>query len=457
MRSVRSAAPTLFLLVLGAEALGCRSHAGFREQYLKSLKPAIVRGDWSAAAASIDKSKGEVYREEDRVMFWLNHGTALHYAGQLEESSSAFFKAEETMKELFTKSISEEVGKVVVNETVQTYSGEDYERVLTYVYTSLNFAQLGRMSDALVEVRRADEFLKRMRVQFEKEDGLGTLYTEDAFMLWLIGVFLEVEGSYADAYLAYEASFRAYEEVYALEFGVSAPDFLLEDLIRTGVLAGREDAVTNWEELLGRSDSTLERLRAGDAEVILVHGNGEAPFKREYNFTAPLPDGYIVRVAIPRLVSSPFRTRGSVLRIGDYQASSVIVEPVARIGTTNFEKRLGGLKARAVARAAVKYAATKVASKAVRGDAKDRGRNLAGALVGLLGNAAAAISEGADLRSWTLLPGEFRVARIWVAPGRYQVEVDLLGPTGEVDSNALSTEVEVKGGERRFLSVRSVR
>ena len=434
----------------------CRSHSGFQEQYRQSIKPAIERGQWSAAATSIEEARGDLYKEEDRVVFWLDHGTALHYAGQYEESSAAFFKAEETMQDLWTKSISEEVGKFVVSETIQTYSGEDYERILTYLYTALNAAYRGKLSDAVVEARRADQFLQKMRVEYEKKEGLGTIYTQDAFILWLIGLFLEMEGSFGDAYLAYSDAYRAYEKVYSDMFGASTPPYLVEDLYRSASLAGRDDEADKWAEP-DAGQGTVENYREGRAELIIVHGNGEAPFKKELSFTAVIPDGIAVRVAVPELVPRPTRVAASLLSVGDQTIRSVLAEPVAKIATRNFKKRLPGIKARAVARAAVKYAATKVASEAVKGDRKDRGRNLAGFLVGVVGGIASAAAEGADLRAWSLLPSEFRVARAWVYPGKHPVSVELVDSAGRSMGVALSTTVTLKARERRILSLRSIR
>lgn len=389
-------------------------------------------------------------------MFWLNHGTALHYAGDLKASSSAFFKAEEAMQDLFTKSISEDIGRFVATETVQTYAGEDYERILTYLYTAINAAGLGKLSDALVEVRRADAFLQKMRVEYEREGGLGTLYTQDAFVLWLIGLFLEMEGTHADAHIAYVDAYKAYESLYASTFGTSVPPYLGEDLVRSARLAGLTEKAEMWRGRLRASGQTFERWRDGDAEIILVHGNGESPFKKEVTFNGILPDGFVVRVAVPELVARTRRVAGSVLVVGGAEARSVVAEPVERIALRNFEKRVGEIRARAVARAAIKYAATKATSEAIRGDRRDQGRNIAGLVTNILGGIVSAASEGADLRSWTLLPAEFRVARIWVPAGTHPIRVELVDRAGNTIGRALSRTVKVRAGERRFLSVRSV-
>ena len=136
-------------------------HTEDRDLHLIAADEADKR-EWISAVA---KAKDKVYGKKERVMFWLNMGTIQHYAGNADPSMANFIKAEKTMRDLWTTSISAEASKVIVGETFQSYAGEDFEQVLLYMYTSLNKAQQGNLQDALVEARRADEFLKRLKVQ----------------------------------------------------------------------------------------------------------------------------------------------------------------------------------------------------------------------------------------------------------------------------------------------------
>src|SRR5207244_3741794 len=91
----------------------------------------------------------------------------------------------------------------------------------------------------------------------------------------------------------------------------------------------------------------------------------------------------------------------------------------------NFDHRLPAIKLRAIARATVKYAATKIAEKAAGGSNK-----LAGALVGIAGNVASAASEVADTRSWTTLPANVTVGRLWLPAGTHKVHVSFHTASG---------------------------
>lgn len=442
---------SLGLAAAAATTSACASQNAIVRQY-QQMRPELLRGDFSGAAAELAASKGEAYKVRDRVPYLLNLGTLQHYAGEYEASMDSLIEAEGEMRVLWTKSISGEVSRFVVNETSVAYAGADFERILVYLYTALNRVAQGRIQDALVEARRADEELQRMKIAYEGEEGLGTVYTQDAFMLWLVGLFYEIEGSYEDARLAYEASVQAYREVYG-RFGTGAPSYLTEDLRRAAWLAGRELG----PRPKGETDSA-QAWGEGWAELILIHGNGEAPQKVEESLTVPTLDGYLVRVALPRFVIRAPRVRGLRVEASGLSARGFEAEPVSRIAEAQFEAQRPAIVARAVARAAIKYAATKTAERAVGGgrDASSE-RQVAGALVGLLANIAFAANESADLRAWTTLPSEFLVARLWLPPGRHELTIDFLGSGGSVARPGQRVEVELQSRERRILSVRSIR
>jgi len=429
---------------------GCASQTAIVRQY-QQMRPELLRGEWSAAASELEASKGTAYKTRDRVPYLLNLGTLQHYAGEYEDSMESFIEAEEEMRALWTKSVTGEASRFVVNETSVAYAGADFERILVYLYTALNRVAQGRIQDAIVEARRADEELKRMKVAYQGEDGLGTVYTQDAFMLWLVGLFYEIEGSHEDARLAYRAAMEAYREVYD-RFGTQAPAYLAEDLRRASWLAGRA-----LEAPAGDED-TAERWNDGWAELVVVHGNGEAPQKVEETFNAPTLDGYLVRVALPRFVMRPPSVKSLRVEAAGRSTRAQLAEPVSRIAAAQFEAQKPGITARAVARAAIKYAATKTAERAVGGgrDASSE-RQAAGALVGLLANIAFAANESADLRAWTTLPSEFRVARLWLPPGTHEITIDFLGAGGALARPGWRMELTLEAKERRILSVRSIR
>lgn len=446
----------LALATVIAVSTGCVSHAGLRKQYLDSRKD-IIAGDWAGAASQYLAAKGSLFKERDRVMYWLNLGTLQHYAGQWAKSQANFVKAERAIQDLFTTSITAEASKYTVSETLAPYEGEDFEKILLYFYTALNSVNLGRVQDALVEARRADELLRKVRLQYDKNKKISTLYKQDAFMLWLVGLFYEIEGSYSDAYLAYRRAYEVYEGDYRHLFRTRIPSYVAEDVVRTGRLANLVDEAQNFAQRTNVRGDSIEKMQS-HAEVIFIHAGGEAPHKKERFITTPMPDGYLLRIALPEFEpSKPMVIRSSVEIAGE-EASPELAEPVSRIALKNFKHQLSAINARAIARATVKYVATQGTKKAIKGGKKASSeRKLAGALVGLFGNLAAAASENADLRSWSLLPAYFRVTRMWVPAGRHTMTVRFFDKTGAEPDPPQRVDLSLGPGQKKIISLRTVR
>ncbi|MEL7370333.1 MAG: hypothetical protein AAFN74_15540, partial [Myxococcota bacterium] len=343
---VRLAGRVLALFLISVMGTACVSHAGFRQKYLQSRQD-LLNGNWDAAARKYMASKKQ-YGKRDRVMYWLNLGTLQHYAGQWKQSQDNFVKAERAIQDLFTKSITAEASKYTVSETLAPYEGEDFEKVLLYYYTALNNVSEGRVSDALVEARRADEFLKKIRVKYDKDKDLSTLYKQDAFMLWLVGLFYEVEGSYSDAFLAYRRAFKVYRSSYRKLFRTPPPSYVAADVMRAGRKAGLESDALAFAQ---RYNLPLDTPQEQEAEVIVIHGGGEAPFKRQTFFTAPMPDGYILRIAFPQMQLQKGQVFTSFAEIAGQSVETEMAEPVSLIALKNFKHQLPGLRARAIVRA----------------------------------------------------------------------------------------------------------
>jgi hypothetical protein len=314
----------------------------------------------------------------------------------------------------------------------------------------MNNLEQGKTQDALVEARRADELLKKMQIFFEKEGNGGTIYKQDAFMLWLVGLYYETQGhdGFNDAFLAYKAAAKAYKD-YQGNFGTPMPKFLGEDIVRTAKLMGFKDDEAKFKGEFGAAGDTADKL-ANMGEVVLFHANGESPSKRELRFDGVMPDGYVMSLAIPEFVEIRPQIAYAEISSEGVTARSEMAEPIRNIVLKNFQQRLPAIKARAIARAIIKYAATKGAQAAA-------GKNsTAGAIVGLVGNVAAVATEAADLRSWTTLPADIGVARVWLPAGKHTLHVTFHNAGGGQMGPVFDVPVEVAAGQHKLISVRSM-
>ena len=117
--------------------------------------------------------------------------------------------------------------------------------------------------------------------------------------------------------------------------------------------------------------------------------------------------------------------------------------------TEEFEDQLGGVMIKMVARTALKYELARGLEKEL-----DKKNETLGDIAFFTANAAAALFERADTRSWHLLPDEVSVVRLRLPPGVHplslQVETDDEGGTRLIDLG----EVEVRDGSIHVLSAR---
>ena len=101
------------VVMMGGLVSAC-SNMNIQAHY-EEMRPSMTRGDWKAAVASIeDAKKSGIYGEQDRVMYWLNYGTVLHYAGDYQKSQDVFVQAESAIQDLWTKSVTAEASTVSI-------------------------------------------------------------------------------------------------------------------------------------------------------------------------------------------------------------------------------------------------------------------------------------------------------------------------------------------------------
>ena len=114
-----------------------------------------------AEVEAITTHLDDVYRHdgEDRVLYHLEKGMVYHYYGEWETSSHHLERAERAIEENYTRSITQNVSSLLVNDLERDYFGEAYEDFYINVINSLNYLHRGDMSGAAVESRRVTQKL----------------------------------------------------------------------------------------------------------------------------------------------------------------------------------------------------------------------------------------------------------------------------------------------------------
>src|SRR5262245_33034853 len=377
----------------------------------------------------------------DHVLYLMNTGMLQRMAGDYDASTRSLEEAKHAIEALRALSLREQALSFTVNDATKAFIGEDFERVMVNNYLALNYLERGKLDEARVEAMQVDVLLrdKGQKTTIVKP------YEEDAFARYLTGIVYEDEGEWSDALISYRQAYEAYQKQLKA-FGVEIPETLKHDLIRLADRVGIPDEARKYREEFGIKDtmSEAELLKLG--EVILTVHAGLAPIKRERSTTLPNPaTGRILRIALPQYRSraQPF-VYASLAADATHSAKTSRVENIQGIAEKTLDAEMPLITARAIARMAAKDTAAAVAGS---GNSNDSGA----ALIGLLVNIAAVATERADTRSWFTLPGEIHLARLPLAPGDYNIRIELHG-SGERVLDSEQIKVTLRRGEKKYLS-----
>ncbi|MCX5794405.1 MAG: hypothetical protein NTY77_02770 [Elusimicrobia bacterium] len=445
MRSQRPDAPWCVLLLLSAFA-GC---AGPSIKVMQTANKMLAAGDFAGAASYLEQAKERQYGKHNAVLYHLDVATVLHHAGRYKESDEHFDMAERRMDELYTKSVSQAAGTLLLNDSTQEYAGEVFERALTNVFRALNRIFMGQPGEALVEARKVERLLDEINAA----RGRKGVYKDDAFARYLDSLLYADAGQSDDARISYEAANGAYGW-YAAKYQTPVPDFGLPPLGRDG---SGEVVFIHFNGVAPRKISKTFQVAWGRglAAVGASKADSEdaATQQKVQNALRAGVTGNSIVVSYPAYVQDPFTVVASELRCGAAAAKTLLMEDISAIAAGDLKDRLALIETRAIARATVKF----ILARQAEMEAKKQGGDLAGLVVGAVGSALAAGTEAADTRGWGTLPAQIRMARLRLPPGRHDLAASFIDAAGAVAGSHVFQGVEVRKGKRTYIAYRTAR
>ncbi len=461
--SVKNCLKSLVVLLVCVFLAGCATYGSKMEE----TRLLFSQGEYDEALKKLEKTESG----SSKLLYLLERGMILHYAGRYGESNNVFEEAEILAEDLYTKSVSKEVGAFLTSDNTIPYEGEKFERALIHYYRAFNYINLGLPDDALVECRKVSFLLQRYLDESEESSA----YSDDAFMHYLAGILFEWQGEINDAFISYRKAEESYER-YEKEYGIPHPSSLKSDLLRAASALRFEEEYNYYLEKYG--DSYVKPATDEESgELILIHENGFAPIKDAIEIAFPIlkvdkPGGdvwqysgtlrsragrhyddvdieYMLRVSIPRYESTRPRiayveaVASGLPGRAPARFSSEMVEDVEAIALRNFVEEEAKIFLRTIARGVAKYLAFKTAKK--------KGGDVGGILVNVFNFA----TENADTRSWLTLPNSFGMARMSLPPGKYDLHLSFRNENGgEVKSTVLQG-VEIRNGDFTFINYRT--
>jgi hypothetical protein len=384
------------------------------------------------AADNLEEHKKKLYRNIDKPLYYLDKGMLTHYAGLVGESIELLRTGERAIEEAYAKSITQEIGTFLVNDTVREYDGEDYEDIYINTFNALNYYRQGDMEGALVEIRRMNNKIRYLSTKYGTavsnlqryalENGTeippsdigNTQFSDSAMARYLGLLFYRGERLFDDA--------RIDREGLKLAFANSP-------------------SVYNYP-VPASVDGELE-IPQGHARLNVIAFTGLSPVKEAITLRIPIGLTNYVKISLPRMVYRPSRIKEVEIALDDGRRERFeLLEDIEAVARETFKEKENMIYLKTIIRAIAKSLAT-VVWDAAADEAEDGVTSLVFSLLGLSNRIYAEASEQADLRVSRYFPGKAWICGLNLLPGMYSFTVNYLDPSGSIVASSRYEDVIV--------------
>lgn len=448
----------LLVLLLGACVTYYQKYIEFNRSF--------ENGNLEKAKKLIEADKKGATRK-GKFLYFTNFGTVLSMMGDYEGSNAWFEKAylfgEDYRKNYVNYAIS-----FLSNPKMEVYPGEDHEHLLVPYYKAINYLKLGDFESALVEARRMDIRLNQFSDKYKSK----TKFQEDAFIDLLIGLIYDASKDYNNAFIAYRNAYNTYENEYKKRFGVSAPDQLKRDLLRTAKLSGFDTEVEQYERDFRMK--TPDLIGSDEGRVLFIWHNGLGPIKDEWaiNFVvvngaggmvsfqneelglffdfpvsgddqSSLNDLRTLRVVFPKYVERELLYTDAAVQWDGGSSNLYKAEPVNDIARQLLKQRMVKEMSESLLRVAIK----KAAEEAIRQESEEL------AVAASIFNMA---TEQADTRNWTTLPHTIYYTWIEGKSGKKNIQLKLFSSQYSSYNKQKTLSVDIEKGRTKVMTYHSL-
>lgn len=410
---------TTLLLLAILLMQGCATSA----QKSASMRQFLEQGRPELALVEAEK-RGE----GDYVMANMNLGMLRRLVGDYKGSNQALERAKKRIEELYTTSITQAAGMVIINDETMDFAGDAYEKVLVHLYKASNYLDMGMPDSARVEVLQSQV---KMNEWNEPKD-------ETPFIHYFSGIIYEMLGEPDEALVSYRKAVNAYK-ITRSKHGLSVPRSLQNDLLRLLSDARMWNEFKQYQREFGLSDWSAHENR-GNGELVVIMHNGLVPVRTQQVIRTWSNELSLnVKIALPTYSQPPRYLNQVRVTVDDQRTMMETVSNIDGLARASLQEDMPAITARALARAVVK--------KKSEREAKEQGGML-GQLAMFAVNQA---TEIADTRCWDTLPQAIQMTRISLPQGNHQVKLDILGPGGVLRDSS-TVPVSIRAGRTMILS-----
>jgi hypothetical protein len=378
----------------------------------------------------LEKNRRRLYGQ-DTVLYYLDKGMLTHYAGLYEESSGLLETGERAIEAAYTKSILQEMGTYLLNDTTREYAGEDYEDIYTNCFNALNYYHRGDLEGALVEMRRMNNKIRNLA------DKYGVLTSE--LQRKAVDESLPIPPNPQAPSAFNDSALARYLGMLFYRGAGYADDARIDrDYLR---LAFANSPALYPQPLPASLEGELD-IPPGTARLNVLGFAGLSPVKQANTIRLPIGEGRYIKISLPELVYRPSAVeRVEVVFDSGERFSLELLENIQAVAAETYKAREGLIYLRTIIRASAKGI-----SSAVFGSMAEDSEGGTAAVYGLLSLGAqifAEASEKADLRVSRYFPARAYAGGITLSPGRYSFNVVYYGSSGKAVASFRCEDIPV--------------
>ena len=409
--------------VLALSGIGCTSAF---DAHRNELIAYHAQGRYDLAQLALaGKDVENLYGKQNRTLLQLERGAVALANDDFDATIASLEEAEQLIELVREKSATETVGQWLVNDRVAQYIAEPYEDLYVNVLKLLAQLERGRLAGgASVEARRLGR--KGQLLRNEYTELKETLLDESDNRVSSSLESTTGEGEFIESplgtYLA-ALTFLELNEINNFDVSVrrlqSTMEFqqTLQPMVRPGAF------------------SNLGSMSAEGNDLLVVALSGRGPLKVAEKHGPYVIGSTPIYFELPRIQTNPSQVSSVEVEIalsggGGDGGRLLLIEDFGAIAAENHRRQLPLIHARTYARALTKSAAVTVGSEIVGSDEDDPAAQVASLLVTIVGSLLIQATEQADLRAWSMLPGQAHVGVFDVPEGTHRVRVVYRGGGG---------------------------
>ena len=411
----------LFMLMVAALLGGCVSYS----MHNQAMERLLIDHGPAQALAALDKTNNF---SSQKTLRELDRGVLTRMVGDLEGSNLALEQAKRVMTEVDAISLREQAAAITINDTLRSYLGAPFERILIHTYKTLNYLELNDYDSARVEALQLDVLMK----SFDEDREL-------PIARYITGLVFESLNETGDALIAYRKAYQAYRAN-----DQPVPSQLQQDLLRLTLAMDLAHEHEQLRQAFAQPEWQPPTPAAGEGELVFILHNGLIPRKHEQAITAQDPGtGQLHRIATPYYEKRNPDIHNARIKVADRTAEAELMARLDDHAEAALEAEMPKIIARAIARVAVK-------NKVVDNTRDSNNNN--GALLAAVVNIAGVVTERADTRSWITLPQQILVARLNLPAAHYDFNVALQNSAGATRHVERYTKT-IEPGRKTFVSL----